>query len=221
VKITHIFFDVNETLTDFSSLVPSFARLGLSHSEMELWFSRVLRDGFALATANDSASFAEIGRASLAMLIAEKEIDASKEMQEAVLDNLSALPPHNDVEKCFRSLKSAGIQISTFSNGSATNALTLLDGMKCTNLVSNILTVQGHSLWKPHQSAYLYALEAAGVSAAESALVAVHPWDIHGAQRAGLAGIWVNRQGSKYPPFFEKPTFEVASLEKITEVIHN
>jgi 2-haloacid dehalogenase len=36
-------------------------------------------------------------------------------------------------------------------------------------------------------------------------LVAVHPWDIHGAKRAGLRAAWVNRQQVPYPEMLEAP----------------
>ena len=36
-------------------------------------------------------------------------------------------------------------------------------------------------------------------------LVAVHPWDIDGAKRAGLRAAWVNRSGLPYPETFRDP----------------
>jgi 2-haloacid dehalogenase len=33
----------------------------------------------------------------------------------------------------------------------------------------------------------------------------VHPWDIHGAKRAGLRAGWLDRQGGAYPEVFEPP----------------
>ena len=33
----------------------------------------------------------------------------------------------------------------------------------------------------------------------EMVLVAVHPWDVDGARRAGLQTAWVNRSGGAFP----------------------
>lgn len=44
-----------------------------------------------------------------------------------------------------------------------------------------------------------------GISPSRLALVAVHPWDVQGAQAAGLLGTWVNRQGARYPTFIPAP----------------
>ena len=43
-------------------------------------------------------------------------------------------------------------------------------------------------------------------------LVAVHPWDVDGAQRAGLQGAWLNRQGASYPAHFRAPDVEASDL---------
>ncbi|KRF04032.1 hypothetical protein ASH00_15380 [Arthrobacter sp. Soil782] len=46
----------------------------------------------------------------------------------------------------------------------------------------------------------------------QAELVAVHPWDIHGAHRAGLRTAWINRTGTSYPEYFATPDLEVGSL---------
>ncbi|BAS11180.1 haloacetate dehalogenase H-2 [Arthrobacter sp. Hiyo4] len=43
-------------------------------------------------------------------------------------------------------------------------------------------------------------------------LVAVHPWDIHGAARAGMRTAWLNRSGGSYPEHFQDPDFTVTTL---------
>ncbi len=46
-------------------------------------------------------------------------------------------------------------------------------------------------------------------------LVAVHPWDIHGAHEAGLMTAWVDRSGSPYPTCFAAPDLTVAGLPEL------
>ena len=43
-------------------------------------------------------------------------------------------------------------------------------------------------------------------------LVAVHPWDIHGAHQAGLGTGWINRRDAQYPDYFAAPDLEATSL---------
>ncbi|QYF75541.1 OsmC family protein [Cryobacterium sp. PAMC25264] len=50
-------------------------------------------------------------------------------------------------------------------------------------------------------------------------LVAVHPWDIHGAAEAGLATAWLNRGGDTYPSYFTAPDYTVTRLAELATVL--
>jgi 2-haloacid dehalogenase len=80
-----------------------------------------------------------------------------------------------------------------------------------------LLSVEDAGAWKPAPAAYQHALDACGVAAAEAMLVAVHPWDIDGAARAGLRTAWVDRSGAPYPRQFREPELRVASLVELAE----
>jgi 2-haloacid dehalogenase len=219
MPIKHVFFDVNETVTDFSALASSFIEMGLSRTDMDLWFSRVLQDGFALSTTQDSASFADIGRHVLSELLSNQSLDVSLEIQASAVTAMTQLPPHVDVAECFTALRNEGIGISTLSNGSPAAAEFVLEMLGCRDMVDHVLSVQQGPLWKPAREAYEYGLSAVGVAAEDAALVAVHPWDIHGAQRAGLTGVWVNRNQRMYPPYFLSPQHEVSSLGEVAQIL--
>ncbi len=46
-----------------------------------------------------------------------------------------------------------------------------------------------------------------GVEARDALLVAVHPWDVDGAVRAGLTAAWLGRGAATYPAGMRRPTF--------------
>lgn len=48
-------------------------------------------------------------------------------------------------------------------------------------------------------------------------LVAVHPWDIDGASRAGLATAWVNRAAGPCPEYFGAPDLRAVSLTDLAD----
>src|SRR3546814_9702215 len=78
-----------------------------------------------------------------------------------------------------------------------------------------LLSVEDAGLWKPGAAAYAHALERSGVDPMDAMLVAVHPWDIDGAARAGLATAWINRTGGPYPGYFRAPDLRVGSLPEL------
>ena len=80
-----------------------------------------------------------------------------------------------------------------------------------------LLSVQDALAWKPARAAYEYAAQTCGTELAELLLVAVHPWDIDGAARAGMSTAWINRTGGPYPDYFTAPTLTVATLPELAE----
>jgi 2-haloacid dehalogenase len=50
-------------------------------------------------------------------------------------------------------------------------------------------------------------------------LVAVHPWDIHGASLAGLRTAWVNRSGAAYPSYFAAPDHVVTGIDGLAAIV--
>jgi 2-haloacid dehalogenase len=87
------------------------------------------------------------------------------------------------------------------------------------DVMERFLSVDDAGIWKPHQDAYRYALEAMGVAAADTMLVAAHPWDIDGAARAGLATAYVDRKRLPYPSHFERADLEVGSLVELASAL--
>ncbi|GGC91291.1 hypothetical protein GCM10011512_17940 [Tersicoccus solisilvae] len=57
--------------------------------------------------------------------------------------------------------------------------------------------------WKPHPSSYAHAVQACGTPPDRMLLVAVHPWDVHGAHAAGLRTAWINRTHGTWPGYFK------------------
>ncbi|MGT2463038.1 HAD family hydrolase [Sinomonas atrocyanea] len=114
-----------------------------------------------------------------------------------------------------RSLRAAGHRLVTLTNGSAKVAEKLLDAAGILGEFEMLLSVEDAPNWKPHPSSYAFAAQACATRQDQMVLVAVHPWDIHGAARAGLRTAWVNRDGAAYPGYFASPDVVVSSLAEL------
>lgn len=210
--------DVNETLSDLSPLADRFAAVGLPPTLAPTWFAAVLRDGFALAALGDSAPFAEIGGDLLRAYLHEAGVrgDDAEAAVSGVLEGFLGLGVHPDVPGGLRRLADAGVRLVTLSNGSTRVAERLLTGAGVRDVVEQVLSVEQAGVWKPAPGAYRYAADVLGEPVDELLMVAVHPWDLHGAARAGLRTAWVDRRGgSPYPRYFARPDLVVSGLDDL------
>lgn len=200
-------FDVNETLSDLAPLSERFEAVGAPGHLLPTWFASTLRDGIALAASGEYADFQDIARAALHTVLAVVPELRSPlgEAADHILAGMAALSVHSDVPEGIRRLHQAGIRIATLTNGSATTAEALLERVGLHELVERNLAVGEVGRWKPAPEPYHHACRTLGVAEGEAVLIAAHPWDVHGAKRAGLRSAWLDREGRPYPQVFARP----------------
>ncbi|MEU7058033.1 haloacid dehalogenase type II [Streptomyces sp. NPDC046197] len=206
--------DVNETVTDMSPLAGRLEDIGLPGRLLPTWFAGVLRDGMAVTLAGGTVTFAALARDGLRTLLAQEHA-AGPDVEAAVEHVLNAfpeLPVHPDVSDGVRILHAAGHRLVTLTNGSADTTRAVLDRARLTECFEAHLDVEAAGGWKPAPVAYAHALRATGVPAEQAMLVAVHPWDIDGAARAGLATAWLRRTPAPYPSALRPADREAAGL---------
>ena len=202
-----VIFDVNETLSDMEPLRVRFEQVGAPRELLDVWFASTLRDGFALTAGGAYADFRSVATAVLRGQLAQVEAlrRQPEEAAEHVFSGFAELDVHADVGEGMRRLAGAGVRMVTLTNGAAEVAATLLERAGLADLVERRLSVDEVRRWKPAPEPYLHAARQCGVAPEQCALIAVHPWDIDGAKRAGLQAGWLNRRNSRYPEFFRPP----------------
>jgi 2-haloacid dehalogenase len=215
-----VVFDVNETLSDLSPMAQRFSDVGLDPLLARLWFASVLRDGFALAAAGSSERFARLAEGALRGLLAADGSDRDEDAAvEQVMGGFAGLPVHPDVPDGVRALRRLGLRLVTLSNGSTQVAERLLASAGITEEFERLLSVDDAGAWKPARRAYGYAAASCEVEMSQMLLVAVHPWDVDGAARAGMSTAWVNRTRGRYPAYFTEPTYTVEALTELPALL--
>ncbi len=218
MTISLVVFDVNETLSDMAPLQLRFEEVGAAAGDAGTWFASLLRDGFALTVTGNCPSFIELASESLKVtLTGSTPTDRLEESVQHVLAGLGELAVHADVVEGVSALRAQGLRLVTLSQGSSGIADTLLVRAGIRDSFEHLLSVREAGVWKPASRAYDHALTTGGVPAAQAVLVAVHPWDIDGAHRAGLRTAWVNRSGARYPAYFARPDIEATSLPELAD----
>ncbi|WP_030338444.1 haloacid dehalogenase type II [Streptomyces sp. NRRL S-1022] len=214
-------FDVNETLSDLTPLRGRFEDIGAPGHLLPTWFAGVLRDGFALTASGAYADFTSVAHDGVRTLLSGLEGWAGDEEAAArhILDGLSQLEAHPDVPDGVRKLSDAGYRLTAMTNGSVALAERLLDAAGVLDRFEALSDVRGPRCWKPAPAAYHYAVERVGVRPEQAMLVAVHPWDIDGARRAGLDGAWLRHGASVYPRAMTPPSFSAQDLHELVQIL--
>ena len=215
-----VVFDVNETLSDLAALGQVFIEVGAPRHILPLWFASVLRDGFALTAAGSPGPFSKLAIGALGTVLADQPLN--RELDEAIdqiMKRFLELPVHPDVADGVRTLAASHIRLITLSNGSTQVAERLFTRAGILDCFERLLSVEDTEGWKPAPAAYAYAANTCSVDPGDMILVAVHPWDIDGAKRAGLQTAWLNRQGQNYPDYFLVPDYTVANLTELAGLI--
>lgn len=214
-------FDVNETLSDLTPLRTRFEDIGAPGDLLPRWFAGVLRDGFALTAAGAYADFASVAADGLRALLPGVR-GWTGDVETAVrhiMDGFAHLRVHPDVPDGVRRLNGAGFRLVTMTNGSAALTERLLAQADLLDAFEALLDVTGPRRWKPAPTAYRYAVKEVGVRPEQALLVAVHPWDVDGALRAGLGGAWLRRGTDVYPRTMSKPTCTAQDVRELADVL--
>ncbi len=213
-----IVLDVNETLSDMGPMAQRFADVGAPPELSRLWFATLLRDGFALTAAGAQERFAVLADGVLRSVLDGVALD--RDVDDAVghvLAGMSELDVHPDVPEGLRRLRRSGVRLVTLTNGATSVAAGLLDRAGVRDELEDLLSVEDAGAWKPAAQAYRWAAERCGVDLADTMLVAVHPWDIDGAARAGARTAWLDRRGTAYPTYFSAPDLTASSLTDLAD----
>lgn len=191
-----VVFDVVETLFSLDPVADALRPLGV---DLDLFFARLLRDGFALAAADDHAPFGALAQSTLDSLAPA----ATTADHDRLVDAFGRLPAHPDAAPALRRLAADDVRAVALTNGGADNTATLLDRAGLTSLVERVFSVDEVGIWKPTPAPYRFVAEALALDPADIALVAVHSWDVHGARLAGLVTGWCARLEGERPAVFE------------------
>jgi 2-haloacid dehalogenase len=217
-----VLLDVNETLTDMSGLDPRFDEVldGLAAAPpapvaRALWFARLLRDGFAVMAAGASVPFADLARVQAEQLLASFGAQHPGAAAQHLLSGIADLDLYPDAVTGLRRLADAGARLVPFTNGATAVSDGAFERAGVLDLFETRLSVVDAGVWKPAVASYRWAAERLGVTTADCTLVAVHPWDLQGAARAGCATAWV-RRGTAWPGYLPRPDVEADDLDALS-----
>lgn len=212
-------FDVNETLLDLKALDPHFEHIFGDGNVRGLWFSQFIQSALVAIVTNAYAPFGQIGMAALDMIAERRGITLKSEDKQSIVQTLSNLPPHPEVQQQLQRLRNAGMRLVALTNSTLQVAETQLTNAGLRDLFEQVFSADEVKRLKPAPEPYQLPAQRMGVPIQQVRLVAAHAWDIAGAMRAGCAGAFVARPGAVLDPLAPKPDIIGADLREVAAQI--
>jgi putative hydrolase of the HAD superfamily len=101
-----------------------------------------------------------------------------------------------------------------------TNGNARLERIGIDHLFHAVVSARSAGAAKPARPIFDAAVSAGGAAAHETLHVGDHPeFDVDGARAAGLAAVWLNRNGHAWPASLEPPERTISSLSELEEML--
>ena len=218
-NIKLVIFDVNETMFSLANISYLFKNFGLPPNTSDLWFSNVLKEGFACSSYGSFSPFIDIGKNELKKLFLKFELKYKKTHFNFLHNELSKLIIHQDVGESIKIFHKHGLKIVTLTNGSKNNTLKLIKKNNMSKYINRCFSIDEIKLWKPNKKIYLHVCNEMGFSSSNAMMIAAHAWDISGAKNAGLKTAYITRYEKILGSIYPKPDIIAQDCLSITNRI--
>ncbi len=207
-----IAFDLLGTLFSLASLEPLLVAAGGDASTLDLWFTQLQSDAFALTAAREYEPFRDVAKASLRTVLPRSKAAA----RDRVVTGLNKLEVHPDSAPAMgRTVMNARVAVISNTSTDHTRKLVARGGLDA--FIETITTAEDAKEWKPASDPYALAAAEQETPLQRMAMVSVHPWDVMGARKAGMVTGWCNRTGAAFPAIFGKPDVTGVNLVDVVE----
>ena len=216
-----IFFDVNETLTDFSPVFSAAAHaLGGGDAQGRRWFNTMIEYSLAETLSGLHNSFIDIGAATLSMVAAEDgNVITRDDALGIITDAIGKVALWSDVSPGLANLAKGDFKLATLTNSSEAAQKEKLEAQGIAEYLDDLIGIQSSGAYKPDARTFNYGLSRMQVSAEQSMMVACHPWDLIGARALGMQIAFVERPGTAWYPLADEPDYVVKGIDELAELL--
>jgi len=213
-----IVFDVNESLLDLETLVPTFERIFGDKSAMRLWFANLITYSEALTLADVYIPFTDIGSAVLKMLAATRGVTISEDDAAELTNRFATMPPHPEVPGALTRLREHGFRLFTLTDNTLEIAGRQLEQGGIIDRFERRFSVdESVKRHKPSKDAYHWLAAQFAAGPGQMCLIACHVWDTIGALAAGWQAGLILRAGNAPLPAGPQPTYVGNDLDEIAD----
>lgn len=208
---TILAFDIYGTLADVSGMAAGLARRmdgnsALAERVSARWREKQLEYSFRRTLMGLAADFSQCTRDALSLALAEAEAELDAEARRELLLEYGRLPLFPDARPALEVLSArTDARIFAFSNGAPEAVRGILTANNALHFFADVVSAAEVGKLKPAPEVYAHFLQRADARAEDSWLVSGNPFDVLGAQNAGMQAAWVRRGKTIFDPWEDFP----------------
>lgn len=185
----------------------------------EIWRQKQLEFTFRLTAMERYEDFEQITRKALEYALAAAGHSLDTQQKNSLMAQYNDLERFADVEPGLQRLKDAGYTMVVFSNGSPSMLTGIMHAANLGRYCSGFVSVDEVKVYKPSPVVYRHVANRLARPINEVRLVSSNPFDVIGAESAGMQAAWVNRSGGLFDTLAPRPHMVVKSLVELAGVL--
>jgi 2-haloacid dehalogenase len=185
----------------------------------EVWRQKQLEFTFRLTVMERYEDFEQVTRKALnyALDAAGRELPADQ--KNALMAQYNDLERFADVEPGLQRLRSAGYTMVVFSNGSPAMIKAVMDAANLEPYFQGFVSVDEVKVYKPSPKVYHHVAQRLDRPINQVRLISSNPFDVIGAQTAGMQAAWINRSGGLFDELGNRPDIVVNTLVELADML--
>src|SRR6266699_7250177 len=178
----------------------------------EIWRQKQLEFTFRLTAMERYEDFEQVTRKALDYALAAAGHSLDTQHKNSLMAQYNDLERFADVEPGLQRLKDAGHTMVVFSNGSPSMLTGIMHAANLGRYCSGFVSVDEVKVYRHVANRLARPIN-------EVRLVSSNPFDVIGAESAGMQAAWVNRSGGLFDTLAPRPHMVVKSLVELADVL--
>ena len=185
----------------------------------EIWRQKQLEFTFRLTAMERYEDFEQVTRKALDYALAVSGHSLETQQKNSLMAQYNDLERFADVEHGLQRLKDAGYTMVVFSNGSPTMLTGIMNAANLNPYFKGFVSVDEVKVYKPSPIVYRHVASSLGRPLDQVRLISSNPFDVIGAEAAGMQATWVNRSGGLFDTLAPMPQMVVKSLAELANLL--
>jgi 2-haloacid dehalogenase len=185
----------------------------------EIWRQKQLEFTFRLTVMERYEDFEQVTRKALDYALAAAGSDLDIQQKNSLMARYNDLERFDDVEPGLQRLKDAGYTMVIFSNGSPSMLTSIMSAAQLNAYFQGFVSVDEVKVYKPSPKVYRHVANRLGRPIGAVRLISSNPFDVIGAESAGMQAAWINRSSGLFDTLAPRPQMVVGTLIDLADAL--